>query len=156
MRAVTLARLHPSATLYVTAGWMKNYQAFMKRIYKECLIANGVPEHRIDISYTAPISKRTGSSNTRGEAKAFPTLFQLPLVASRDTHHVHAVDRDFHLARTMLLLRARPTAEELRRTIFHEHPVESRERAKNLVRERVAYVNDWLYVAGEKRRRKSG
>ncbi|MDB5237333.1 MAG: hypothetical protein JWL88_435 [Parcubacteria group bacterium] len=126
-------------TVFVTAGISPTYYVCMNEVYKKCLIAHGVPETRINTAFTAK------AFNTRGEAEAFPTL-DTSIQSPARTHAVHVIDRDFHMRRTIMLLRAQLTSFQSERTTFHAHPVPSDQRLQNLIREPLALMKDSFYA----------
>ncbi len=130
-----------SPTIFITAGWWPEKHVYMNKVYRQCLIANGIPKEHINISCTA----ERVPSNTRAEAEVFPTIDSLVMSPAR-THAVHVVDRDFHMRRTLMLLRAQLSTSEAERTVFYAHAVVSGERRQNLIREPLALLKDYFYA----------
>lgn len=135
--AAKAAEEFPDAQIYITAGRSERFKTTIHDVYAECLIALGVPEARIRPAMT-------GGWGTNAEVAALPTLRSMHVHKVRDAHEIIVVNRDFHLRRTTMLLRAHLHPWELKQTIITERPSFSRERRKNFFREPIVLIRDWV------------
>lgn len=138
--AALVAAESPTATVYITAGWAEEYGVHINTVYADYLESCGVSASRI-------VTEPARGWGTNAEVEAFLAQHRKAVestgrLAAKST--IIVVNRDFHIRRTMMLLRARLTTKERVLTMVNPRPVRSGERRQNLVREPVALIKDWV------------
>lgn len=129
---------HP-VMIFITGGWSEEYAINLNQVYKECLIAHGVPEDRISVEWVAD------EFRTRGETRTFANACST-FVGIDDTHTVYVVDHDFHMKRTISLLRSEFAPSEAMRMALLVRPVSTGKRKLSRHLELIKRLKDfWLY-----------